>query len=186
MFTLTNANVLTRRGSSNYVMTKDRINKINVDRCTPGATETVLWDDKVAGFGLKVMPTGAKSYLFQYRIGGRAGRTRRFTIGRHGSLTPEAARKIADGLSSLVAKGIDPQQAKQDKNRRAIDLAFEDYAERFVGDCLKVRWKASYLDAKALLVRYAIPVLGSKPLPDIDRSDIKSRRCVAECAALHQ
>ncbi len=170
-------------------MAKGRINKSAVDGFQSQPKEAILWDDRIAGFGLKVTPTGSKSYLFQYRLGGRAGRTRRFTIGRHGSLTPDAARRVADDLVSLVAKGIDPQQHKQDKSRRAIELAFRDYAGRFVEDCLKVRWKASYRDGEALLTRYAIPVLGSKPLPDIDRSDIRAvlhpvRRKVATCRNL--
>jgi integrase len=170
-------------------MAKGRINKSNVDAVQPGATEAMLWDDRISGFGLKVMPTGAKTYLYQYRLGGRAGRTRRFTIGRHGSVTPDAARREAERLAMIVAQGVDPQQEKQDKNRRAIDLAFKPYADRFVEDCLKVRWKTSHKDGAALLRLYAAPVLGNKPLPDIDRADIKAvltpvRRKVATCRNL--
>ena len=155
-------------------MATGRINKSNVDAFAPRATEAVLWDDKISGFGLKVTPAGAKSYLFQYRIGGRAGKTRRVTIGRHGSLTPDRARKEAGDLAAALAKGVDPQQAKQDRNRRAIDLAFSSYADRFVDDCLKVKWKASHHDGAALLRLYAKPVLGSRPLTDITRADIRA------------
>jgi integrase len=76
--------------------------------------------------------------------------------------------------SATSSQGVDPQQDKQDKSRRAIDLAFKGYAERFVEDCLKVRLKASHKDGEALLRLYAIPVLGSKPLHDIDRADIRA------------
>jgi len=170
-------------------MTKGRINKSSVDAFTATQTESMLWDDKIAGFGLKVTPTGSKSYLFQYRLGGRSGKTRRYTIGRHGSMTPDGARKEAERLVLLISQGIDPQQSKQDKARKAIDLAFKPYAERFVDDCLKVRWKASYKDGEALLDRYAVPVLGNKPLPDIDRADIRAvlqpvRKKVATCRNL--
>lgn len=155
-------------------MAKGRINKTNVDNLLPGAAEVLLWDDKIAGFGCKVMPTGAKSYLFQYRLGGRAGRTRRVTIGKHGSLTPDAARKEAERLAVLVSQGIDPQQLKQDNARKAVDLAFKGYAQTFVDDCLKVRWKRSHKDGDALLRLYAIPVLGNKPLHEINRADIRA------------
>lgn len=155
-------------------MATGRINKSNVDAFKPGATEVVLWDDKISGFGLKVTPAGAKSYLFQYRIGGRAGKTRRVTIGRHGNLTPDRARKEAGDLASALATGVDPQQAKQDRNRRAIDLAFNTYADTFVEECLKVKWKASHEDGASLLRLYAKPVLGSRPLTDIGRPDIKA------------
>lgn len=155
-------------------MAKGRINKSNVDALRPGVAEVVLWDDKVAGFGLKVMPSGTKTYLFQYRLGGRAGRTRRVTIGKHGSLTPDKARKQAEDLAGLVSNGVDPQQLKQDNARKAVDLAFKGYAQSFVDECLKVRWKTSHKDGEALLRLYAIPVLGNKPLHEINRSDIKA------------
>ncbi len=170
-------------------MAVGRINKSNVDAQRPGAAEVMLWDDKIAGFGLKTTPAGAKSYLFQFRIGGRAGKTRRVTIGRHGSITPDTARKEADRLAGLVAQGIDPQREKQAAARKAVDLAFKGYAARFVDDCLKVRWKASHADGEALLRLYAIPVLGTTPLHEITRADIRAvlqpvRRKVATCRNL--
>lgn len=145
-----------------------------MDATHPAAKEVMLWDDKVSGFGLKVTPTGSKTYLFQYRLGGRAGKTRRVTIGKHGNLTPDAARKEAERLSRLLSQGVDPQQQKQDNARKAVDLAFKGYAKTFVDDCLKVRWKASHKDGDALLRLYAIPVLGSKPLHEINRADIRA------------
>ncbi len=170
-------------------MPTKRINKTNVEAVEPLDKEVMLWDDRIPGFGVKTTPTGAQTYLLQYRLGGRAGRTRRFTIGKHGAITADAARKEADRLSTLVRQGVDPQQEKQDTARRAIDLAFKSYAEGFIDDCLKVRWKASYKDGEALLVRYAIPILGNKPLHDITRADIRAvlkpvARKVATCRNL--
>ena len=167
MFTALPASVLTGKTSGKHGRTdvvKSRINKTSVDAAHPRATEFVLWDDKIAGFGLKVTPKGAKTYLFQYRLGGRAGKTRRFTIGRHGSITPDKGRREAERLALLVSQGTDPQQDKQERNRRAVDLAFKPYANRFVEECLKVRWAASHKDGESLLRLYAIPVLGNKLL----------------------
>jgi integrase len=155
-------------------MATGRINKSSVDATRPGTAEVMLWDDKIAGFGLKVTPKGAKTYLFQYRIGGRVGKTRRVTIGKHGALTPDAARKEAERLAVLVSQGADPQQQKQDNARKAVDLAFKGYAQTFVDDCLKVRWKTSHKDGEALLRLYAIPVLGAKPLHEVKRADIRA------------
>ncbi|MDZ7895451.1 MAG: site-specific integrase [Sphingobium sp.] len=170
-------------------MATGTITKSSVDATHPGQTDKLLWDEKIPGFGLKVTPSGAKTYLFQYRMGGRGAKTRRFTIGKHGALTAEKARREADRLHILVRQGIDPQAEKQDRQRKAIDLAFSDYADRFVDDCLKVRWKRSHKDGESLLRLYAKPVLGSKPLPDIGRADIKAvlapaRRKVATCRNL--
>lgn len=155
-------------------MAKGRITKNSVDVTHPAAKEVLLWDDKLSGFGLKVTPTGAKVYLFQYRLGGRAGKTRRVTIGKHGAFTPDAARKEAERLAQLVGKGVDPQQEKKDAARKAVDLAFKGYAATFVEDCLKVRWKSSHQMGETLLRLYATPVLGTKPLHEINRADIRA------------
>lgn len=155
-------------------MAKGKITKQSVDAAKPGAKDVILWDERLAGFGLKVTPAGAKSYLFQYRLGGRAGKTRRVTIGKHGVYTPDGARREAERLSQLVAQGTDPQQQRTDAARKAIDLAFSPYADTFVTDCLKVRWKSSHAEGDALLRLYAKPTLGDKPLHEITRADIRA------------
>lgn len=155
-------------------MAKRRISKNTVDATAPGAKDIFVWDDKLTGFGLKVTPSGSKVYLYQFRLGGRGAKVRRYTIGRHGKLTPDGARTIAEGLSLKVAQGVDPQRAKVEEARQAIDLAFSAYVERFADDCLRVNWKSSHDYAKSLLVTYAVPVLRDKPLPHIKPKDIRA------------
>ena len=155
-------------------MATQRISKSTVDSAHPGARDVLLWDDRLKGFGLKVTPTGSKVYVYQYRLGGRGSPVRRFTIGKHGTLTPDGARKIAEGLAQQAAGGVDPQRDKVTKARQAVDFAFDKYASRFVDDCLKVKWPASHGGGEAHLRLHAIPVLGSKPLTDIDRADIRA------------
>lgn len=50
----------------------------------PNGRQLLVWDDEVKGFALRVTPAGAKAYVLNYRT--HAGRERRYTIGKHGSL----------------------------------------------------------------------------------------------------
>src|SRR5271165_6164005 len=50
----------------------------------------LLWDDALAGFGVAAFASGKKVYVAQYR---QARRSRRITIGEHGRLTPDEARR---------------------------------------------------------------------------------------------
>ena len=104
-------------------MAASKINKSTVDQAKPGARDAFLWDSEIPGFGLKVTPAGGKVYVFQYRIAapGEAARTtaKRYTIGKHGPLTPDQARKRAKELAALVTQGIDPRQRELDAKAEA-------------------------------------------------------------------
>ena len=70
-----------------------KITKRAVDASLPNPTggDHFVWDTEVRGFGLRVKASGVKSYVLKYRIGSR---TRRVTIGKHGSpWTAEEARE---------------------------------------------------------------------------------------------
>jgi integrase len=89
-----------------------KITKRAVDAlAAEGGKETFLWDSELRGFGVRVSPTGARTYLVQYR--NEEGRTRRLVIGRHGPLAPEQARKLARQQLGSVAKGEDPSEARK-------------------------------------------------------------------------
>jgi hypothetical protein len=64
-----------------------RITKTGVDALIGDAKAAkatlFLWDDALAGFGAKAMPSGACTYVVQYRLGGRGTPTKRLTLGKH-------------------------------------------------------------------------------------------------------
>lgn len=76
---------------------------------------TVYRDKEVVGFSLKVTPSNTKTFLFQYRLGGRAGTTRRITIGKFPTVKPDDARKIALQYAAEVARKADPRDALKKK-----------------------------------------------------------------------
>lgn len=162
-------------------MATGHISKRSVDALQPRDRDQFLWDDgkgAVKGFGLKVTPAGRKVYLLQYRMSGRSP-TRRFTIGTHGTWTPDAARSEAERLARMVETGIDPIEdralrERQAAERKAADavLAFDSYCADYLKKRVKVELPRSYGYVGSALRNHAIPVLGTKPLPSITTRDI--------------
>src|SRR5260370_11666548 len=62
-----------------------KLTKRTVDATRPDGRETFVWDEDLPGFGLRVFASGKKSYLVQYKLGGRGGRTRRMRSEEHTS-----------------------------------------------------------------------------------------------------
>lgn len=153
-------------------MATGKITKTSVDAIKPGARDQYLWDEDLKGFGLRVTVKGARSYVYQYRLGGREAKTRRVTIGGHGSpYTPTTAREEAKRLALMVGRGIDPIDAEKERRRQAVDLSFSAYVETFAEGYLKGRWKR-WEEKKRLLLREPAAVLGNKALPLITRADL--------------
>jgi integrase len=151
-------------------MPTGKVNKRTIDALRPGPSAAFLWDEDLSGFGVKITPAGALSYVLQYRMGGREAKTQRFTIGGHGSpWTPTTARTEAERLSVLIAQGIDPAEAEKKRRREAVDLAFNVYADSFLKSCKGDGWRA--LVERSLRI-HVKPVLAKKALPLITRADI--------------
>jgi integrase len=91
-----------------------KITKRTVDALKPDAKPFIAFDDDVKGFGLRVMPSGVKSYILEYRpgSGGRGTAKRRLTLGKHGAMTPEQARRAALEALARIRLGDDPQAEK--------------------------------------------------------------------------
>jgi len=88
------------------------LSKGSVDAAEPSA-RYILWDQALAGFGLRVELSGLETYVIRYRFGGgRRGTLRQSKIGAHGKLTPDQARKAAKIKLAEAQLGGDPQKAK--------------------------------------------------------------------------
>jgi integrase len=151
-------------------MASGKITKRTIDALIANRSEGFLWDDGIKGFGAKCTKSGAVSYILQFRMGGRESRTRRYTIGAHGSpWTPATAREEALRLSLLIHQGLDPVESDKQRRREAVDLAFGNYADRFQKACVGKGWVKLVERSLRLYIK---PVLGNKPLPKIKRFDV--------------
>jgi Arm DNA-binding domain len=155
-------------------MAKGKISKQAVDALSAKERDVYLWDRELAGFGLKVTPTGAKVYLVQYRIGGRRSPTRRMTIGKHGSpwtnlmtgqvksLTPDAARTEAKRILGLVAAGHDPAEEKSHARR---DLTVTELCDLYLGEGCATQKASTLVSDHGRLFRLVLPQRGSARQP---------------------
>lgn len=151
-----------------------RISNAIVEGVGPRAQQYFLWDRDLKGFGLRVSPGGVKSYVVQYRMGGRGFPVQRYTIGKHGSpWTATAARDEARRLLSLVGLGQDPKEAEEQRVHEQLHSRFDQFAEQFLELYGKREWATrNYDNQKGYLDHWIIPVLGKKALGSIKRKDI--------------
>jgi integrase len=151
-------------------MTTGSITKRAVDAAKAARTDLFLWDRTLRGFGVKVTPSGRKVYIVQYRIGGRHGRTRRYTIGEHGSpWTPHTARQEAKRILGEAKAGRDPAG---ERARAKAQLSLATVLDQFLaehGAKLKPRTRAEY---ERLAKLYIAPKLGRVAIGEIERRDI--------------
>ena len=73
----------------------------------PAIGNRIHYDTEVAGFGIRITAAGAKSFVLNYRAGGRE---RRITIGSFPDWTVQAAREEAKALKRRVDIGEDPME----------------------------------------------------------------------------
>lgn len=132
--------------------------------------EEFLWDSEVKGFGLRVKPSGAKSFVLKYRIGMK---TKRYTICKVGSPhTVDEAREEARDLLSDIRNGIDPATAKREA-RTAMTVAELVALYQAEGPAEKPNKKeSSWTTDDRVLRRHVLPLLGRKMVKSLTREDI--------------
>ncbi len=98
-----------------------RLTKRTVEALKPDKGRDIFrWDSELRGFGVRVKPTGTKTFVIQYR--NQEARTRRCVIGKYGVLTVEQARDIAKRKLAAVIDGSDPS-AERHSVRTGLTIA---------------------------------------------------------------
>lgn len=154
-----------------------KLTKRIVDAATPRETGSFfIWCSDLKGFGVRVWSTGKKSYVADYRT--RDGERRRLTIGNHGPLTTDDARKQAMLILAEAIKGEDPLVDRATR-RNALTLAelcdsYLEAAEKGLilgkGGAPK---KASTLEIdRGRVERHIKPLLGRRIVKELTPADL--------------
>ncbi|MFT6558344.1 tyrosine-type recombinase/integrase [Sneathiella sp.] len=145
-----------------------RLSKRTIDALDASDKDYFVWDATLPGFGVRVMPTGRKSFLIQYRD--QAGRTRRKSLGRFGTVTAEEAKTEARELLSSVARGKNPaEEAKRKKGALTVSQLCEKFMRDYVPTLCKESTAKEYRRCVDLFI---CPAFGSDLAEDITRSEI--------------
>jgi hypothetical protein len=121
-----------------------------------------VWDAAVPGFGVRVAPSGRKTFILMARYN-KKNPTRR-SLGTYGLVSLAEARRRAREWLGLVSEGKDP--AIQTRN----GSSFKTVAEAFIETKVKHERQAA---SATRIVRRLIERRGDRPLADITPSDVR-------------
>ena len=147
-----------------------RITKDLVESTRPDPERDVfLWDDVLTGFGVRVKPSGVRSYVLQYR--NRYGRQRRLTLGKHGMLSTADARTQAKDHLAAARLGDDPLDGA-DKDRRSPNIG--ELASLYLNNHIKPKRKpTTFKDYERLWRLHLSPTLGRLSIREVTRRHVE-------------
>lgn len=127
------------------------------------------------GLYLQVSSTGSKSWIFRYRFDAKQ---REMGLGSVSLVTLAEARAKALHCRKLISERIDPISARENDNaarRSSSASTFQLVAERYYNS-KKIEWANPKHAAQwiSTLNTYAFPVIGSKPISEINLQQIQS------------
>lgn len=146
-----------------------------LDALKPSARPVDYWstDPAERGFGLRVQPTGSKSW-FVWTRKTKTGRPTMVVLGTFPKMKLIEARKAAEDARADVKHGESPAEDRREARqaqRDTVQAMFDKYAEH-----VAVRRQAgefrSWPDVKRSLERDVLPVWGDRPAREIERRDV--------------
>jgi integrase len=144
-----------------------KITKRLVEAAEVREKDYIIFDGEIPGFGIRVLPSGKRSYLVQYRAGRKF---RRMSLGLHGILTAEKARAKAINVLAQVGEGQDPAG---DRAFARGDLTVDDLGRRVIEEHALLHCKPRTVDGyRYYLKAYIHDRIGHLRVGEISRADI--------------
>lgn len=127
------------------------------------------WEDGRTGFGVRVAPSGRKTFVYMYWKDGKA---RRMTLGVYGNITLAGARVKYAQAKKALEEGRDP--AGETVEQRRAERAAETVTE--LVDAYMDKWarprKRSAGEDERILRKEVVTAWGRRKAKDIKRKDI--------------
>ncbi len=139
-----------------------------IESLKPSTSDFIVWDSKLPGFGVRVKPSGRRSFLVQYRNAGHV--SKRLTIGTYPTFGPEAARTRAQKHLQAARDGADPA-SERTALRKAATVA--ELAERYLAAHASTKKRPASVAADRTNLRlYVLPRFGRRKAADMTRADM--------------
>lgn len=153
-----------------------KLTKKTVDAAALRDKPYFLWCSELPGFGVRVFPSGKRVYYADYR--NKNGARKRMSIGHHGKLTTEEARRLAIATLGDVIRGEDPAE---ERATRRSSLTVRELCANYIAAAERGRIagkggrakRAStiYID-RGRVARHIVPLLGTRLVRDLTPADI--------------
>lgn len=141
------------------------LSKRIIDRLSVDDKDAVFWDRDLPGFGIRVYPSGAKVYVVQSRA---FGRSKRITVGRHGEVSADQARREATRIIGCIKAGESPVTVEP-----SPDPTVRDLAERYQREYVEMHCKPATVSHYAVMLRkHIVPALGQLLVAEVERKHI--------------
>ena len=159
------------RGERRVALHKAHLTTRSVADAAPEAGRYILWDDALVGFGVRVSPTGRRSFIVQYRahVEGHATANRKQVLGHFPALAVHAARKRARELLREAALAPRGDEGASGAAVPTLRRAFESYLA--ARPTLAPQSRAKYLQR----LHSHMPDWLERGLDDIARTDVEER-----------
>lgn len=162
-----------------------KLTKRVVEGALTKPTAYFLWCSELPGFGVRIFPTGKRVYYADYRNG--AGARKRMSIGHHGKVTTEEARKLAISTLGSVVKGEDPATERATRRK---SMTVGELCDRYLvaaeqglifGKRGRPKKKSTIYVDRGRIERHIKPLLGSRRVRDLTPVDMN--RFIQDVAA---
>ena len=132
-----------------------------------------IWDTVLPGFGVRIAPSGRRTFILVARYGGKGSNPTRRALGDYPTFGLADAREKAAEWRRLIAKGKDPgieeERERRDLEKRRANT-FAVVAEDFIEQKLPAERKAKVVESD--LRREFIPQLGEMAVGEITAADL--------------
>ncbi len=153
-------------------MATQKLTKTSVQELPPRDKVYIVYDSTLPGFGVRVTPNAARSWIVEYRPhgGGRGVGKRRITLGAVSVLTPDQARQAAGDVLAKVRFG---ENAPHDRAARRESPLVSELAEEFMREEVRpIRKSGTAALYDLYFRRHILPALGTKRAREVTNADV--------------